>query len=419
MKSFRTVFSFTLRDAMRKKFFIISTIFGLVLILVLCALPMILDKTDDSTDTPGMGGDPGTPTEVSKTGTIYFLTKGDFPNGVAAMEQAFPTDEIIPITENELEQSIEMAATSDKTAVIVLNMENGLPMVTAHIKSFFDDSVASYAAKAIQRQWTTDLLAAEGVSEEVALQVANDVPYVVNLVGKMDLSGYIIGILILCIMFFAIYYYGYGVAMSVATEKTSRVMETLLVAARPRDLFWGKCLAMGVLGLAQLSLFLGFGALCYHFLVPEDFLIMGMPLSLSAFTFTSAVLVLAYFLLGYLLYVVLNAASGAMVSRAEDVNSAMMPVMMISMVAFYVAYGGALSGSGALSRIALWIPFASPFLMPFRLLNEQVPWSDIAISISTLVVGIAILSVLSLRLYSISVLHYGTRLKLRDIKKKS
>lgn len=176
---------------------------------------------------------------------------------------------------------------------------------------------------------------------------------------------------------------------------------------------------MGVLGLAQLSLFLGFGALCYHFLVPEDFLIMGMPLSLSAFTFTSAVLVLAYFLLGYLLYVVLNAASGAMVSRAEDVNSAMMPVMMISMVAFYVAYGGALSGSGALSRIALWIPFASPFLMPFRLLNEQVPWSDIAISISTLVVGIAILSVLSLRLYSISVLHYGTRLKLRDIKKKS
>jgi ABC-2 type transport system permease protein len=284
MKSFRTVFSFTLRDAMRKKFFIISTIFGLVLILVLCALPMILDKTDDSTDTPGMGGDPGTPTEVSKTGTIYFLTKGDFPNGVAAMEQAFPTDEIIPITENELEQSIEMAATSDKTAVIVLNMENGLPMVTAHIKSFFDDSVASYAAKAIQRQWTTDLLAAEGVSEEVALQVANDVPYVVNLVGKMDLSGYIIGILILCIMFFAIYYYGYGVAMSVATEKTSRVMETLLVAARPRELFWGKCLAMGVLGLAQLSLFLGFGALCYHFLVPEDFLIMGMPLSLRLYS---------------------------------------------------------------------------------------------------------------------------------------
>jgi len=39
-----------------------------------------------------------------------------------------------------------------------------------------------------------------------------------------------------------IYVYGYGVAMSVATEKSTRVMETLIVSAKPSRILIGKCI---------------------------------------------------------------------------------------------------------------------------------------------------------------------------------
>ena len=57
----------------------------------------------------------------------------------------------------------------------------------------------------------------------------------------------------------------------------------------------------------------------------------------------------------------------------------------------------------------------SPFIMPFRLLNENVPAIDIGISIVLLIAAIVLVSIVSVRLYSASVLHYGQRLKIREI----
>src|SRR5690606_11215873 len=97
---------------------------------------------------------------------------------------------------------------------------------------------------------------------------------------KMDITGYSLGIVLTLLMFFAVYYYGYGVAMSVASEKTTRVMETLVVSAKPSRILLGKCIAMGVLGLIQLSLFIVTAAVGYALIVPKGFTIGGVPLAL-------------------------------------------------------------------------------------------------------------------------------------------
>ena len=75
--------------------------------------------------------------------------------------------------------------------------------------------------------------------------LSTDISYTTVPAGKMDVTGYSLGIVLTLLMFFAVYFYGYGVAMSVASEKTSRVMETLVVSAKPSRIF-GKCVAMGV-----------------------------------------------------------------------------------------------------------------------------------------------------------------------------
>ncbi len=54
--------------------------------------------------------------------------------------------------------------------------------------------------------------------------VQSDVSFNVSELGKGKMNGYISSIVVSMLLFFAIYFYGYGVAMSVASEKTSRVM---------------------------------------------------------------------------------------------------------------------------------------------------------------------------------------------------
>ena len=61
----------------------------------------------------------------------------------------------------------------------------------------------------------------------------------------------------------SIYLYGYGVAMGVAEEKGSRIMEILVNAATPFQLMAGKILGIGAAGLTQMTAFVvvGIGAL--------------------------------------------------------------------------------------------------------------------------------------------------------------
>ena len=208
--------------------------------------------------------------------------------------------------------------------------------------------------------------------------------------------------------------------MSIANEKASRVMETLIVSAKPSHVLIGKCLGMGLLGLAQLSAFLLAAVAGYLLLVPKDFTIMGMPISLSAFTFSSAVLVLLYFVLGFALYAVMNAVCGALVDKIEDLNSAMMPVAFISMISFYVGYFTAISDTaGIISKFAVYVPFTSPFVVPFKILNSDIPASDIAISIALLLAAVVVVAWFSARLYTASVLRYGKRLRIKELYRKS
>lgn len=416
MREIWTVFRFTLKEAVRKKAFIITTVLVLVLIVGACAAVRLFSGTDIGAGAePGPDTDPG-PMPTQKSETCYFIDEaGLLPGAREALAAVYGEIDFVEGRADELETYKQQVGEDKKTTILLVSEANGLPNITFYATDVMSGLPASDVMTVLQTVYTADRLTQAGVSEEVAGQALAALPYTQEIVGKMDLSGYVLGIVLTMIIFFAVYYYGYGVAMSVASEKTSRVMETLVVSAKPSRILLGKCLAMGVLGLLQLLAFLAVGAVSYAALVPPDFTIMGMPLALSSFTVSSALLVLLYFLLGYALYAVMNSVCGATVSRTEDLNSAMMPVMLVSLVSFYAAYVTMFMPSETAKRLTTWIPFTSPFVMPFRLLNEQVPASDIAISVVLLAAAIVLVAAVSVRLYSASVLHYGQRLKLRDI----
>ena len=411
MKQFFTVFRFTFLDAVRKKAFKISTAILLVLILVACMIPRAIGwfspGKNDSTE--------GQEAYASAGTLLLFDEAGAIGNAEEYLSMIGYSVFIVPGAETEKAEQAILDGKAD--AFVRITPSAPVPKADIFIRDFMHAPNTDAIRTQLSSAWRAGELEKIGADGKILEIVVSSVPAFEQALGSMDLTGYTFGIIASMLMFFAVYFYGISVANSVAMEKTSRVMETLVVSAKPSAILLGKCAAMGAAGLAQMAGVILYGVLMYNALVPEGTMIFGMQLSFAGVTPVNLVIIILYFLLGYALYALLYAVCGATVSRIEDISPALMPVSLISMLSFYVGYFTSIMGNsfGAIEWIARYIPFCAPFGMPFRLLNGSVTVGQCAVSLSVMVASIALVSGLCIKLYKASIMHYGNRLKIRDL----
>ena len=134
-------------------------------------------------------------------------------------------------------------------------------------------------------------------------------------------------------------------------------------------------------------------------------------------SFELAGLLVLYFLLGFALFAMINSMCGAMVSKMEDLQSAMMPAALVSVFSFYGGYGSTFGGGGLMGRMTMLIPFTAPYAAPGVLLSGEYDMRLIAASVGILLAAIALVSWISGKVYSASVLHYGSRLKFGEVRR--
>jgi ABC-2 type transport system permease protein len=218
------------------------------------------------------------------------------------------------------------------------------------------------------------------------------------------------------LIFMMIVMYGTWVATSVVEEKSSRVMEVILNAATPFQLLTGKVLGVGAAALTQYAavLLAGCAALFTQGWVAS--LVLGADSSEASLpaglTFGMLGLLVLYGVLGFLLFAVLYAGVGSLVSRQEDVNTVVMPLTLVCSAGYIVAV---YTGLGLLDirpdvMAALsQVPFLSPFMMLGRVTAGGVDAWEIVLSMVTLVAAIVIALWIAARLYAVGVLLYGQR----------
>ena len=134
------------------------------------------------------------------------------------------------------------------------------------------------------------------------------------------------------LIFMMIILYGTWIAMSVVEEKSSRVMEVILNAATPFQLLTGKVLGVGAVALTQYVALLLTGAVALLVQGPIDTALFGATADAAlpqGLTIELLLLFGVYGVLGFLLFAVLYAAAGSLVSRQEDVNSIVMPMTLV------------------------------------------------------------------------------------------
>jgi ABC-2 type transport system permease protein len=398
----------------RKKTFIISTILTLLLTVLVVSLPAIIERYDDYQKNKTELGAKG---DQAK-GVVFVVDSKDILKGnINTLGQVFPNYDFKSEAVNNIDLLKNEVKEEDNSALLILDEVNGVPKVDYFVKQAGKGIEPDAISRVIKSVFVTDLLTNAKVPDNISAMVQTDISINVNELGKGKLKSYISSIVISMLLFFAIYYYGYGVAMSVAAEKTSRVMELLVTSTKPSRIILGKSAAMGILGLIQLSLVVFTGALTYKLTFPGSFVIAGQTVDFSSFTPFSIVMIIIYFILGYSLYAMMNAVAGATVSKTEDVNSSLVPISMISLVSFYLGYFSLAKPSGYVAIISSIIPFSAPFSVPCRILATEVPAWQIAASLFFLVITIVFIAWISIKIYSSAILYYGKPLKLKDLMK--
>ncbi|MEI5906437.1 ABC transporter permease [Bacillus spongiae] len=222
---------------------------------------------------------------------------------------------------------------------------------------------------------------------------------------------------LLFFIYFAVILYAQMIAMDVANEKSSRVMEILISSVSPVQQMFAKILGIGLLGLTQMTIWLGLG---YFALTKGENGLSGGFFEFMGFSNTppqTIIYAIVFFLLGYFLYATLAALLGSLVSRVEDVQQMSMPMIFLIMIGFFIAMFGLSNPESSFVTITSYIPFFTPMVMFLRIGMLNIPVWEIGLSISILVGTIIALAIFGAKVYRGGVLIYGKSSSLKDIRK--
>lgn len=233
--------------------------------------------------------------------------------------------------------------------------------------------------------------------------------------GRLSL---LFAVMVAMLLYFTILLYGQNVLRSVIEEKQTRVAEMIVSSVSPTKLLAGKVLGVGAVGLTQLMIWMA----AVFVMAKYRATLLGM-LGVSVTPFigvppisTAMLLVLVlYFLLGYILYASLFAAVGAMTSSEQEAQQAQLPVVLLLVGGIMFLQPVLSAPDGRLAQVLSWFPFTAPIMMPLRMTAVEIaPW-DIALSILALVAAAYLGIAIAARIYRTGILMYGKRASIREV----
>ena len=266
---------------------------------------------------------------------------------------------------------------------------------------------------------------------ELSFQSLNDTKENKGYADAAAIAGLVMGFAI----YISLLFYGTMIMKGVMEEKTNRIVEVLTSSVKPFQLLMGKILGIGAVGLTQFVLWILLTGAVYLIAIPLFGAHMANdPRALNAMQnsvdpdsienirqnmaslplLEMACLCPLYFLGGFLLYGALFAAIGSAMGEDSDQQSLTFPVMVPIIISIIIA-GSVLNNPD--SNLGFWgsvIPFTSPVVMcsliPFRPV-----WWQVALSLTLLVAGFILTTLLAARIYRVAILMYGKKVTLKEM----
>lgn len=407
MKQFEKILKFELKYYLKNKVFVGITVFLVLLITIVMFFPRIMDifKSDSGTD--------NTASELA-----VMLVKAESPEQSAIMKEYFAsafTDYDVQSTDEEIDTIKDKILSEEAECAFVIN---GAASYTYYVNNLsIYDVNTGIADEVMQNIYQMNAMIDSGMTPEQAGEImAVQIDSTTESLGVDQMQNYWYTYIMIFALYMVILLYGQMVATNVATEKSSRAMEVLITSAKPTSMMFGKVIASCLAGIIQLIAVFGAALLCFNLnksywgdnMIVSS--IFDMPPSLLGF-------MLIFFVLGFFIYAFLYGAIGSTASKLEDINTSVMPITMLFIIAFFVVMYSLASGNvdSILMKVCSLVPFTSPMAMFTRIAMSTVSWYEIIISIAVLIGSVIGVGFVSAKIYRVGVLLYGTTPKISSV----
>lgn len=406
MRDLFTVASFTMKEMVKRKSFIISTIIIFLIIIIGFNVPNILNAVKGE-DNKEIAND-----------TILIIDSDDIYMGALDNLNQMELGKTFKVQNNGLtkEEIKEKIDSEEIYAAFVINKQDNKIQVSYIADSVGMGDAPNEIVKILNDLYKDIQIGKLGLSNEQLESLNPEFSIDITETNENPASGNVFAIMLLSIvLFYAIYFCAYQVSSSITTEKTSKIMETLVTSTTPRTIVLGKTIGIGIVGLLQVAGMIIVSVICCNLFIDPE--LLSSIIDISKITPILAIITIIYFILGYAVYSLLYALTGSTVSKPEDINSANGPVAILAVIGFYLAYFSMMNPTSEINVFASMFPFSAPFSMPFRVMMGTATMGQVAISLGIMLISIFVIARISIKIYSSAILNYGTKINLKDILK--
>lgn len=210
------------------------------------------------------------------------------------------------------------------------------------------------------------------------------------------------------ITYLTILLYGQIILGAVIEEKETRIAEILFSSVKPMTVMTGKLIGVSLVALTQLAIW-GFAFMIFSFVANVYTASAGTSINLPNVPPTVVVYFALFFLLGYFIYATMYALVGSMVTTAQEGGQLAMPIVLLLVVAFYLAYPVLRSPDSGFAFMVSMVPFFSPITMLVRIVTQTPPVWQILLSLMIGFATVLLLIWFAGRIYRTGMLMYGKK----------
>ena len=386
MRDIFTVMKFTINDMIKRKSFIISTLIILILIVIGFNVPNLIKKFNgDNTGNKLLVIDSKNVFE----GTLENLKQMDLGYEFEVTNEDLKFEDVKQkIEDKEIKEAIIINSENEKIKISYI-VENTTMM----------NEIPEGCINALTSIYSSLKISKLGLTEEQLQSITPNFEFDLKQTEEKSANGNVFAMMMMSIvLFYAIYFCAYQVSSSITTEKTSKIIETLVTSTSPKTIVLGKTIGIGTVGLAQMILIVAIALISAKtFLEPG---LLDSILDMSNITPYLGIMTAVYFILGYLAYALLYALTGSTVSKPEDIQSANSLVAILAVIGFYLSYFTMMNPTSKLNVFASLFPISSPFCMPFRIMMGLANTTDVIMSIAILIATIIAIANIAIKIYS-------------------
>jgi len=236
--------------------------------------------------------------------------------------------------------------------------------------------------------------------------------------GGSGTGSQILGFAVAFLLYMMLILYGQNILRSVLEEKTTRVAEVIVASVKPDTLLAGKVFGVAAVSLTQQLVWIASGVLLWKFRAPllaKAGAGAMPPIPFPEVSVGVLALFLAFFLFGFLFYAALFAAAGATVNSDQDAQQAAQPVTLLLIASIIFVQPIMMAPSNTMAQVMSWLPFSAPIIMPLRMSVVPISALELTLVLAGLFVSCLAAIWFASRIYRVGLLMYGKRPTLREL----